>query len=64
MEAMADALDDEDDILGAISGMNLAENLPALPKHIRDVLMEYLSDEAAAGQRADLLYMQARDASA
>ena len=58
-EGMADALDSDDGILGAMNGMVLANHLPALPKHIRDVFMEYLSDEEAAGLRSERLYMDA-----
>ena len=59
MESMADALDADDDILGALTGMIFVNHLPALPKHIRDTFIEYLSDEEAAGLRSERLYMEA-----
>jgi hypothetical protein len=58
VESMADALDEDDGILGSLAGQGLANHLPALPKHIRDVFMEYLSDEAAAGYAADVRYFE------
>lgn len=58
LETMAKALDEEDDILGALSGMGLANHLPMLPKHIRDVFIEYLDDEAARASRAETLYWE------
>ena len=57
LETMAQALDEDDDIMGALAGMGLANHLPMLPKHIRDVLIENLDDEAARGVRAETLYM-------
>lgn len=57
VETMAKALDEDDDILGSLAGMGLANHLPMLPKHIRDVLMEHLDDDAARATRADALYM-------
>jgi hypothetical protein len=58
IETMAQALDEDDSILGSLAGQGLANHLPALPKHIRDVFLEYLSDEAAAGYVADLRYIE------
>lgn len=55
-ESMADALDEDDDILGAMSGMIFANHLPALPKHIRDTFIEYLEDEAARALVAEQRY--------
>lgn len=57
--AMADALDEDDGILGSIAGMGLYESLPALPKHIRDVIAELVTDDAARSWRADYLYIHA-----
>lgn len=62
LEAMADALEKDDGILGSLAGQGLANHLPALPKNVRDTLAECLTDEAAAGYRADLLYFEAQDA--
>lgn len=64
LDAMAGALEDGDDIMGSLAGMGLANHLPALPKNVRDTLAEYLTDEAAAGYRADLLYFEAQKGSA
>lgn len=58
IESMADALDQDDGIMGALSGMVLANNLPALPAHIRHTFIEYLDDEAAAGLRSETLYYE------
>lgn len=55
--AMARALDEDDDILGSLAGMGLANHLPLLPAHIRAVFMEHLDDEAARGARADAAYL-------
>lgn len=55
-----DAMKGDDDILGVLLGESLAMQLPALPRHIREVFLEHLSDEAAAGYRADLLYLDSR----
>lgn len=59
LDAMADALDWDDGIMGSLAGAGLVNHLPALPKHIRDVLAEYLTDEAAISYRADQAYMEA-----
>ncbi len=56
INSMAEAMDSDDAILGSISGQGVANHLAALPKHIRDVFMEHLSDEAAAGIKADQRY--------
>lgn len=58
VETMARALDEDDGIMGALAGQGLANHLPALPKHIRDVFMEYLDDEAAAAYKAELRYFE------
>lgn len=54
--SMADALEADDGIMGALAGEGIANLLPELPKHVRDVFMEHLDDEAARGVRADRLY--------
>lgn len=60
LNGMADAMENGDSILGAISGMGVANHLPALPAHVRELFTEYLTDEAAAGAKADRLYMEAQ----
>jgi hypothetical protein len=57
VEGLAYALEHDDEIMGSISGQGLANHLPALPKHVRDVFAEYLTDEAARSYRADLAYL-------
>lgn len=59
---MADAMDDDDDIAGAIWGGGLAEALPRLPQHIREVFLDHLSDEAVAGVKTDDRYFAATEA--
>lgn len=56
IESMAKAMEDEDDILGALASEGVANHLAALPKHVRDVFMEHLSDEAAHGLATDRRY--------
>lgn len=63
IEWMAKALDENDNILGALAGSGIANNLPALPSNVRHTFMEYLTDEAAAGYRADQLYLASLPAS-
>lgn len=57
LEGMADAIDDDDGILGSLCSEGLANLMPALPKHVRDVLADLLTDEAARSFRADLAYL-------
>lgn len=56
IETMGRACLEDDEILGCIAGQGVANHLSALPKHIRDVFMEHLSDEAAAGFATDQRY--------
>lgn len=58
IENMATAMDEDDEILGILAGRGIAENLPLLPRHVREVLIENLSDEAAAGARSERLYYE------
>lgn len=58
IESMARAMEEGDDILGCIAGQGIANHLPALPKHVRDVFMEYLDDEAAAALVAERRYYE------
>lgn len=58
IDSMATAMEEGDEILGSLAGQGIANHLSALPKHVRDVFMEYLSDEAAAGFIADRRYYQ------
>lgn len=53
-----DAMQGDDEILGALLGRALADQLPALPSHIREVFLEYLSDEAAAAYKAEQRYFE------
>ena len=64
IDGMADALDEDDGILGSIAGEGIANHLPALPRHIRHLFMDYLSDEAAAGHATDLRYIAAQEQAA
>lgn len=59
---IADALEQDDEIMGSICSQGLVYNLPALPKHIRDVIAEWVSDEAAASAKADAAYLDAEAA--
>lgn len=59
IDKMAEAMEEDDHILGSIAGLGIGNHLPALPKHIRDLFVEYLSDEAAAGYAADRRYYEA-----
>lgn len=59
IESMAQAMEDEDNILGALASEGVANHLAALPKHVRDVFMEHLSDEAARGLVTDRRYHDA-----
>lgn len=56
LNGMADALMEDDGILGALSGQGLANHFAELPWHIREVFKDCLSDEAVRGYRADQLY--------
>lgn len=58
IDSMGQAMEEGDDILGAISGQGIANHLCALPKHIRDVFMEHLCDEAADAFKAEQRYYE------
>ena len=58
IESMGRAMIDDDEIMGAISGEGIANHLAALPRHIREVFLEYASDEAAAALKADRRYYE------
>ena len=58
LEGMADALDEDDGILGALSGEGIANHLASLPKHVRVIFLEHASDEAAAAFKADQRYLE------
>lgn len=56
LDGMGEALEVDDEILGAISGMGVTNLFPLLPAHIRHLFIEQLSDEAALSAQADRLY--------
>ena len=63
IESMATAMDEDDGILGVLAGQGIANHLSALPGHVREVFLEYASDEAHAGYLADRRYMAAMEES-
>lgn len=62
IESMAEAMANDDPILGPVASAGVADHLAALPSHIRHLFTEHLSDEAARGFRADQLYIESLDA--
>jgi len=64
IENMAAAMEEDDEILGVLAGRGIAENLPLLPRHVREVFIENLTDEAAAGARSERLYYEYVEAQA
>ena len=57
--AMAEALEEDDGILGILAGEGIGNLMPALPRHIRELFTEYLSEEAALGFAADQRFYEA-----
>lgn len=58
LDGLADALVGDDEIVGVLCSEGLANHLPALPAHVRHVLADLLTDEAARSYRADLAYLR------
>jgi hypothetical protein len=61
IRSMGEAMLEDDGILGSIAGEGIANHLAALPRHIREVFLEYASDEAAAGYAADMRWIAAQE---
>ncbi len=58
IQGIGEAMVDQDDIMGIISGEGIANHMAALPRHIRETFTEYLSEEAALGYQADQRYLE------
>jgi hypothetical protein len=61
--ALADAVEEDDHILGPIASTGVANHLADLPRELRETFAECVSEEAARSARADRAYAQAFEAS-
>jgi hypothetical protein len=56
LDKMAQAIIDNDEIMGALAATGFLHLAPTLPAHIRHTLIEFLDDETARAHKAAILY--------
>ena len=58
LTSMGHAMIDDDPVLGALAGEGVANLLSGLPRHLRELFLEYAGDEAARGYQTDRRYIE------